>query len=347
MYIPRPEIEFNQGAGGEDYDGYGEEQDDGREVGPDGQERAREETQFEAYNRMQRERSEQVRRFSPEGGEQDAGRGNLISHEAHYTRTYNRLMKERWADFDDSSFDDFITNPVVEEVEEPISSEESPGGDGTTGRKRPAAPPSENQRHVRPRHEDRVVTASTGGNYNRARRPECFLCAWGNRFHDGIEAKHVNELHDIINDNYGTRSNVEIAQMLVLYYAKNVFRPRQGMVMLTREVALEHIEEMHTLNARIFLGEALQREKKNYFLLTNASYREDGSYDKIAVQEARKTLQAIEHLYLMPLSKMNFNQGQSAEDLKRAANLTQLKPNFEQRPQAPVRQRQERFDPRL
>ena len=186
------------------------------------------------------------------------GRARFVSREAHYTKTYNALMRERFAYRD----------------EESSSSDEE---EQQVGRKR-ARTEREEERHIRRRDKD----------YDRRQRPECFLCAWGNRFHDGIEARHVNRLHDIINEQYGICSNVELAEMLVLYFNKEVYRPGCGMTRLTREVALEHIEEGHSLNARIFLGESIRRQGQNLFCLEAAQWREDGTYDKIAVQEARR-----------------------------------------------------------
>lgn len=37
---------------------------------------------------------------------------------------------------------------------------------------------------------------------------------WLVRFHDGVEAPHIDRLTDIIHQNYGVRPNAEIAAML-------------------------------------------------------------------------------------------------------------------------------------
>jgi hypothetical protein len=174
--------------------------------------------------------------------------------------------------------------------------------------------------------------------YSTKHRNECFLCGWGNKYHDGIDAPHVNKLIEIIDTNYGVHHNREIANEMHLYFKYEVYDPASGMQMLTREVALEHIEGMHSLNAKIFLGESIRQEKQLSFLFLNAIWRPDQdtpgaySYDKIAADQYRKSQKALRELYLMPLNKMNFSNGNGAEDLKRQANhMNLMMPRFDQR----------------
>lgn len=71
----------------------------------------------------------------------------------------------------------------------------------------------------------------------------CFLCITGNQFYEGNNASHVHRLHEIL-DYVGEHSNVSLAEQLHLYFKTNVYKANQDMPMLTKEIALEHIQTM-------------------------------------------------------------------------------------------------------
>lgn len=154
--------------------------------------------------------------------------------------------------------------------------------------------------------------------YDSLRRPECFLCAWGNKFHDGIKAKHVNRLIDIM-DEYGMCSNIELAGMLHLYFKHKVYKPEEGMSMFTKEVALEHIEGLHSLSASIFVGESIRKWKKVFFGFENALFKENGKYDEKAFDKLEKAQKILIMLYKLKIEELNFSLGKSSGDTRRVA----------------------------
>lgn len=305
------------------------------------------------------------------GGQQQGGDGNNVAQQAGpistselYDIMYSRDMNRRWADtrdewsYDDDDDDDDEhhhrenddqdNDEEVDDMDEEGAQSRSPLFGGTRGHEELGG--GQTRRRPRPHvHSDMEEEAEDDDNprprkrhhrdYSSKHRNECFLCAWGNKFHDGIAAPHVNKLVEIIDTNYGVHHNREIANELHLYFKYEIYDPASGMQMLTREIALEHIESMHTLNARIFLGESIKQEKQLSFLFLNAIWRPDPvtggfTYDKVAADQYRKSQKSLRELYLMPLNKMNFANGNNAEDLKRAANYMNLMmPRFEQKQQ--------------
>jgi hypothetical protein len=291
------------------------------------------------FDRMQKAGIETIENFSAPPAQPRAGpvrgppppKGPTISLDAHYREVYNRDMNDRYGDWMDS--EDYSTPSSQEEEEEDsgegdesVESEEeetvSPSDSSTGPKKRKRAGKAvERPRQKRPRVA-----------YDTEDRPECFLCSWGNVYHDGIEAPHINKLTAIIKENYGVHHNREIARELHLYFKNEIYRPGTGMTMLTTAVALEHIEQLHTQDARIFLGESIKQEKKLLFCFMNRIYREDGTWDTDALKEYRNSKKELRTLYTMPLNRMNFNNGNTAEDMRRAANYHNLMPKFDRRP---------------
>lgn len=169
----------------------------------------------------------------------------------------------------------------------------------------------------------------TAKEYDSLRRPECFLCAWGNKFHDGIKAKHVNRLMDIM-DEYGKCSNIELAGMLHLYFKHKVYKPEEGMGMLTKEVALEHIEGLHSLSASIFVGESIRKWKKVFFGFENALFKENGKYDEKAFDKLEKSQKILIMLYKLKIEELNFSLGKSSDDTRRIAQPFNLMEEMKQ-----------------
>jgi hypothetical protein len=153
---------------------------------------------------------------------------------------------------------------------------------------------------------------------------ECFLCSWGNSYHDGIEAPKINKLTEIIKSNYGKHNNREIAQELHLYFKNEIYDPKRGMVMLTTATALEHIEGLHCLDATIYVGESIKRLKRIDFLLENKIFREDDSYDHQALSDLHKNMALTCRYYSLKIQMMNFSNGNTREDQKGASNYFNL-----------------------
>lgn len=166
--------------------------------------------------------------------------------------------------------------------------------------------------------------------YDTQKRGECFLCAFGNRFHDGVKAKKVNRLFDIV-DGYGMCDNMELAQQLHLYFKENVYKPGQGMTMLTKEIALEHIEGMHTLSAIIFIGQSIKTWMKVFFNSANTLYKANGKIDKEASILMRDSQKMLNELYKMDPSKLNFNFGKSRDDTNKLGAPFRIMPEFKQK----------------
>jgi len=160
---------------------------------------------------------------------------------------------------------------------------------------------------------------------------ECFLCAWGDLYHDGIKAKHVNKLNDIMK-NYGGCSNEDLAQMLHLYFKRFVYKENKGMTMLTAEIALEHIEE-HVLASDIFIGESIRLFKKIRYSIASRLFYENGRFDRhemtaiINVQKMLNTLMGLNQ------ANLNFNQGRGRQDMNKIGNYFNIMPLFKQKKQ--------------
>lgn len=153
---------------------------------------------------------------------------------------------------------------------------------------------------------------------------ECFLCSWGNLYHDGIEAPKINKLTEIIKSNYGKHNNREIAQELHLYFKNEIYDPKRGMVMLTAATALEHIEGLHCLDATIYVGESIKRLKRIDFLLENKIFREDDSYDHQSLSDLHKNMALTCRYYSLKIQMMNFSNGNTRDDQKGASNYFNL-----------------------
>lgn len=161
----------------------------------------------------------------------------------------------------------------------------------------------------RPRRRDHRILP-----YNTNERAECFLCMWGNKYHDGIKAKHVNGLHNIILKQYPKCNNIDLAKQCELYFMKWIYRPGTGMGRLTKEIALEHIEGLHTLNATIFIGESMRKCVKIMYGLEHHIFKSNDKFDKEASREWREYLKQIQSLYKMNPDEMLFNYGQTRKD---------------------------------
>ena len=115
--------------------------------------------------------------------------------------------------------------------------------------------------------------------------------------------------------------------MLHLFFMDKI-HPYSKLPILTKEVALEHIEN-HMKDAGMFIDNTIDDEKQLAFCFRNNICKSDGSYDFKMLAEYRRSIDTICKLYLMPISKMNFNNGNNADDMKRAANYFKLMPKFE------------------
>ena len=255
-----------------------------------------------------------------------------VSLDDHYTRVYNAYMNAKFPDESDEEESARVVELADGEEHEGEGEWEECSDDYDATMSRAVG----NQPATRKRRRPPESEATTGPLVKRRRpydtrtRTECFLCAWGNLFHDGLLAPHINGLYNIINS-HSEKSNEEIAQAMHLYYKKFVHQPGRGMEMLTKRVALEHIEQLHTNSARIYIGERMKQYKKMLFSFEQSLYRDDGCVDNQTLKNILLVDDKIYRLYFSDIGKMNFNFGQTKEDLKLLGKPINTMPMLKQR----------------
>ena len=308
------------------------------------------------YERAARENTETIVNFAPApadavrrggGGGTAAGEPSpFVSLVEEHRRVYNRDMNARYGELADS--EEYTSESASGEEEvaaEPPQARAAPqDGDGRVPAQRrrrsvlgEALEEAEEeeeestqvqgaQRQPAQRRRKRLRRA-----YDTATRHECFLCSWGDRHHDGIETAHVMKMNRIIDDNYGVHANREIAREVHLYFKKEVYDAGR-MTMLTTAVVLEHIEAFHSKNARLMVGELMNKRLQMLLCFENRIFREDGTWDTKGEAAYNRAEAALLRLGTIPIHKMNFSHGCSAEDLKRQSNYFNLmSPRFDQR----------------
>ncbi len=247
----------------------------------------------------------------------------------HYTKLYDKIMNTRFEDVEyDDNDDDYYSRSEEDEqdVDDLILDNADSSNHAIHSHSRKN---NSNRRYNRGGGDDDEENTQNS-TYSTRHRRECFLCAWGNRFHDGIKARHVNALNDIIENQYGQCDNVELALQLHLYYKKHVYRRGTGMIMLTKEVALEHIEGNHSLSAKLYLGQTIKECRKLQFNYVNQIFKENGKHDKHTFDCYHKTVELILKMYDKKIEKMLFNQGASSQDTASMGRLTNIRPEFKQ-----------------
>jgi hypothetical protein len=160
---------------------------------------------------------------------------------------------------------------------------------------------------------------------------ECFLCSWGDRFHDGIYGEQVNRLHAIFSLNYGRIENAALAQQLHLYFRKRIWQ--EGMPMLTQEIALTHIEQLHSLDPRITVGEMIRHYHRLFLTFQNEIYYSNGGFNPKAFAAMNHAGKMILSLYKSDPVKMNFYNPDLELDTKQMGRFSNIMANFSQRPQ--------------
>ena len=173
--------------------------------------------------------------------------------------------------------------------------------------------------------------------YKRPRRryisiqDDCFLCAWGNKFHDGIRVPHIQALYLMIDKFYGRMTNDDLANMVHLYYKRKIYRHGCGMQMLMPYVVVQHLEGNHSLSAVNFLVESVKDYMHIRAIAKDSIYQADGTIDYKAFGMHEKAQTKIEKLYLMKIQNMNFNDGVTTEDINSKGVYANLMPMFSQK----------------
>lgn len=257
--------------------------------------------------------------------------------ESAYSQCYSRYQRERWGSLLQEEEEQGEDDDCNQESEEDM--EQSPWGEPSTSE--PQTPRSDDDDTTMPAQRKRQRTAPTNPrprrrqrceDYDVWNRGECFLCAWGDKFHDGIEAPHVNKLFSIIDDCLGIWSKLEIARAVVQYYDAVVYDAAQGMPRMTWQMVMDHLDN-HTRDARLFVVNRMDEACQIAFMLKQQMVRPDGTFDYKALGEYWR---AVDKAYAMyhtagKLEKMGFNNGKTREDTRLMSNPMQLMRAFTQR----------------
>ncbi len=119
--------------------------------------------------------------------------------------------------------------------------------------------------------------------------------------------------------------------MLHLYFKEYIYDKDSGMTMLTAEIAYDHIEGIHSLSPKIYIGESIKLWKMIARLISRKMFKEDGSFDYKALASLEKTQKIISSLYKEDPKKMNFYNPDMNIDFEKLGNFVQLAPLFTQR----------------
>lgn len=175
-----------------------------------------------------------------------------------------------------------------------------------------------------------ITTTSKKRKQHTSIKDECFLCAWGNEFHDGIRIPHINRLFQIIHECYGRMKNQDLARALHLYFKKNIYK-KGDMQMLEEYVIIEHLQGFHSLNALNFMIESINEWKSIKVIAKNSLCTEDGKMDLKMFGIFKEAQGKLEKLYNMNIEKMNFNQGTTIDYLNSKGSYMNIMPLFSQR----------------
>lgn len=244
-----------------------------------------------------------------------------VSLDSQFNKTYNKSMNERFPPT-------YNYESSEEDLETDIFNSLGSGGSRSPLSMSISDSPQKQQPERRREKARRLVQSPA---YDTEERAECFLCSWGNRYHDGIRGKHVNALKDILATQYPRCNNLDLAQQLHIYFKKYVYKPRCGMTMLTREIALEHIENpTHTLNATFFQAEGIRKCMRAAYVFENAICKADGGYDIVASKEFREYLKEARLFYKLKPEEMAFNYGLTQKDTHEMGNPINIMPEMKQ-----------------
>lgn len=236
---------------------------------------------------------------------------------------YDEVDEEEEDDSDDSlrnhghNSDDII--PEEEDEDDAMMRELMGIPLPTRGRNQSTQPPSKKKQRT------------TGPKATPPTKDSCFLCQFGDRFHDGIRAPHIARLVQIIDKLYGKMSNYDLANAVHLYYMKYIYNEDEGTSILEAHVVLEHIEGRHSLAALNFIVESIHDYERVKFIAKGSLCKADGSMDHRVFAIFDKAQTKLEKLYTMNIEKMNFNNGQTIEDLNSKGAYFNLMPMFSQK----------------
>ena len=134
---------------------------------------------------------------------------------------------------------------------------------------------------------------------------KCFLCLYGNTQHDKIEAHHMVNLINIIDDQYGHGDDDQVGYSLHKYFKDNIYRKEYNIPMLTTEMATAHIQS-HTLNPNLYIGNEIRQWRKEAYIQRQQIHSIDGKSDEKKIKLVLEICKWIRDLQHQDPKKMNF-----------------------------------------
>lgn len=165
-------------------------------------------------------------------------------------------------------------------------------------------------------------------------KEECFLCAYGNSFHDGIMIPHIDRLFKIVEEFQGIIDTESLAKMIYLYYKEEIYNNKEykgQYEKLPMHVIIEHLTQPHSLNAKNFIINSIRDFLQIRFLVKDKLCKNDGTLDLKYYTILEKVQTRLERLYHTDPKKMNFNHGASATDLNNMGPIFNMMQLFPQR----------------
>jgi hypothetical protein len=167
----------------------------------------------------------------------------------------------------------------------------------------------------------------------------CFGCAWGGPRGVTIPGSKINQCLKLIENNYGTMKNRELARVVHCFYKKEIYEPsnRLGRTLpmwRTYEI-LKHIED-HSIEPRIFIGESIRSLSKMYSAYKTMVFKDcklkNGHSRKAGIERNVRTLLSLNkrmgELYRMNPKAMNFYNNDCTINLEAAGKLINLNKNW-------------------
>lgn len=184
------------------------------------------------------------------------------------------------------------------------------------------SPSANDQRRARKKRRRKKVLALKDFN--------CFLCAFGNKLHDGVYAPVLVEFIQIFQDLYARINDIDLAKMMVAFFKKRIRGRDKSIPMITEVSILDHIQGLHTLNATMFVVQRIRTWKKVALVLEAKLFNADGTVNQKNLKELKEAELRLDRLYLMDIEKMNF-QGDLQLDTKKMGAVCEVMKKFDLR----------------
>ena len=160
----------------------------------------------------------------------------------------------------------------------------------------------------------------------------CFACQFSR---SKLVISHTNEMLDIIKQNYGKMSMIQLAKIVHLYYKHKIYTPNKGELPIWRTASvLQHLED-HTDDPVIFVLSSIRKFKRLEKCIQQSTFREVKIGNKSVLmpdERAIKTMisvnKRIETLYKSKLQTLAFYDGESSIDMNSVNKLININKYF-------------------